>query len=382
MSVETRKICITIPEVRRGIRERGRFVNKIWKTGIQDGYIWFDTVKKCYTSLVDEKSKKIFCSRLMVDLAVTAEHMQGLLHSSHFDELENKICEIKQKNAPVYLYGAKKEGASWIQLLGCSGVDIVAFIDRNYKAIKEHCGKPVIAPPKTPDELPQNAVIFITTMIYQEEIHKYLIGIGIPDSSIAFLKLSDGVGSQYFDFMDHYIGKGAFIDAGCLNGDTSALFVKYSKGNYTKIIAFEPDEVSFKQCLARAGTGEIKNMEVIQAGLGKETGVARFYETHSGNSAVSESGDAEIQIVALDEVVKEEPVAFIKMDIEGSELAALQGAANTICRNKPLCAICAYHKPGDVLVIMEYLKQLVPEYRFAIRHYSSFTYETVLYAFL
>ena len=75
-------------------------------------------------------------------------------------------------------------------------------------------------------------------------------------------------------------------------------------------------------------------------------------------------------------------VSFIKMDIEGSELSALQGAARTIRRDRPLCAISAYHRPGDVIVLMQYLKSLVHEYKFAVRHYSNVDTETVLYAFV
>lgn len=361
-------------------------MNKIWNTGIQDSYAWFDTIKKCYASLIDDKSREIFNRRLLVDLAPEGDHIQELIRCSNPEQYEmfyNKICEMKRRNAPIYLYGAGALAKIWLQTLENDQVEITALIDRRYEALREYFGKPVIAPPNTPDDLPSNAIICISTSDYRAEIYKYLQEIGFQDSAIFLLNETAAFEKkQYFEFMEHYSGKGAFIDAGCLNGNTSKLFKKYSRDNYTKIFAFEPDEVNFKKCMACAEIDNIKNMEVIQAGLGKEPGVARFCAAHNGGSAVTDTGDCEIQIVALDDVVKEERVAFIKMDIEGSELAALQGAASTIQRDKPLCAICVYHRPGDILVMMDYLKELVPEYRFAVRHYSVLPGETVLYAFL
>ena len=73
------------------------------------------------------------------------------------------------------------------------------------------------------------------------------------------------------------------------------------------------------------------------------------------------------------------------MDIEGAELDALYGAKNTIVRDKPLLAVCVYHKSGDILAIMDYLHCVLPEYRFKLRHYNGAGVvgsETVLYAFV
>jgi hypothetical protein len=84
-----------------------------------------------------------------------------------------------------------------------------------------------------------------------------------------------------------------------------------------------------------------------------------------------------------DELVNETGNIFIKMDIEGSEMEALKGAASTIRTKKPRLAISVYHKPEDIITIPAFLQNLVPEYKFYLRHDCLVNLtETVLYAIL
>jgi hypothetical protein len=70
---------------------------------------------------------------------------------------------------------------------------------------------------------------------------------------------------------------------------------------------------------------------------------------------------------------------YIKMDIEGWEMNALKGAENLIKTLKPKLAICVYHKPNDFLEIYNYIKELNPNYKIYLRHYTEGVVETVMY---
>lgn len=68
------------------------------------------------------------------------------------------------------------------------------------------------------------------------------------------------------------------------------------------------------------------------------------------------------------------------MDIEGSELKALEGAKGAIQKHHPILAICVYHRKEDLLTIPQYIKSLYGGYRLYLRAHSRYALELVLYA--
>jgi hypothetical protein len=69
------------------------------------------------------------------------------------------------------------------------------------------------------------------------------------------------------------------------------------------------------------------------------------------------------------------------MDIEGAELAAMQGAEKVLVRNLPHLAISVYHKPEDLWELGLYLHSICPKkYNYFLRNYGHQTFDTLLYA--
>lgn len=71
--------------------------------------------------------------------------------------------------------------------------------------------------------------------------------------------------------------------------------------------------------------------------------------------------------------------SFIKMDIEGAEIAALNGAKQTILKNHPIIAIAAYHSPDHLWKIPELILKVRNDYAIYFRHYTQSLYEPVLF---
>ena len=73
-----------------------------------------------------------------------------------------------------------------------------------------------------------------------------------------------------------------------------------------------------------------------------------------------------VPLTTIDKLVVElglERVDFIKMDIEGAEVRALNGAKATIARHHPLMALSAYHNPTDPVEVPKAVKAAWDGYR-------------------
>jgi hypothetical protein len=85
-----------------------------------------------------------------------------------------------------------------------------------------------------------------------------------------------------------------------------------------------------------------------------------------------------IEVDTIDNIVKQK-VDYIKLDIEGAEQDAIDGAKETIRKYKPILAICIYHKAQDWYKIPKKVLEIQSDYKVYIRHYMEGIYETVMY---
>ena len=130
-----------------------------------------------------------------------------------------------------------------------------------------------------------------------------------------------------------------FVDCGAYDGDTIRSFLGFTRGEFGRLVALEPDPVNFEKVssFVRSLSRPIQSrIELIQAGVGRKREILRFSANGNSSAAISEEGPLEIEVVPLDEVALDPPPTYIKMDIEAAEPDAIAGAAGVI-RGTPPC---------------------------------------------
>jgi len=181
-----------------------------------------------------------------------------------------------------------------------------------------------------------------------------------------------------------------YLDAGAYDGDSAQTFIDVCRArgiSYDAIHCFEADPQNFERLQGWAGDKD--KVYCYPKGLWRKAGQVRF-----ASSGIAESFGARIQgdghqggvadviidTVSIDHVFKDQTVTLIKMDIEGAEIAALQGAEMLIRRDRPKLAISVYHAPDDLYRIPALLKNMNPDYKMYLRHLGNHYDDTILYA--
>ncbi len=169
------------------------------------------------------------------------------------------------------------------------------------------------------------------------------------------------------------------IDGGGFVGDTALWFLQEG---VKQVFCFEPTESYYNLIFENIPSDAIKEKKVVPVALGlsdkKET---LTFSENGAASRVDAKGSIKIECTSIDEFCKENNVipTLIKLDIEGSEFKALVGARETIKKYKPKVAVSLYHRPEDMVNLLPYLKNLVPEYKFYCKANHP-CWEFVLYA--
>lgn len=342
-----------------------------------------DNLRNIFLHLQDETSRWLFEKRIMYSLtgdgSFIDQIIKSLLQKYKMDRLMEKVEEVKER---LIVYGAGNDFLLLSRLYPV--LDGICLCDRDKEKQKTGwIGHHVISPEQLLKDY-QDYYVLISTTMFQEEIEGFLIKNGWDERKILNPRIvaSEWYSQQYFDAeIMKPCRNEVFIDGGCYDCSTDRLFIKWCGGEYKKIYAFEPDVKNYEKCLKEADG--IPNFELANKGLwsreetlcfagGAEQG-SRIIETQEQNVTT-------ISVAAIDDVVGEDKVTFIKMDVEGAELEALKGARKTIMKYHPRLAISVYHKPEDIWEIPAYILSLSGDYRLYIRHYQLSKYETILYA--
>lgn len=208
-----------------------------------------------------------------------------------------------------------------------------------------------------------------------KDVFLALINFKLTSNIKYLIDFKDTQYKQYFEDFLHLETDGeSFVDVGSFDGGTSLEFIKRCpQYNFIHVIEPIPQNMS----ITEKALSKYLNIAYHNVGLSDSQQTIRFIQAgHS--SKQSAKGTVLVKTDTLDNLIKT-TYTFLKMDIEGSELAAIKGAKQSIIKNHPILAICVYHKCDDFWTIPNEILSYRKDYKLYMRHYNEGISETVMY---
>lgn len=362
------------------------------------------------------------------------DYVTKLLNEITYNNLQIIMDELKTKR--IGIWGTGQAGKMIFTGLQKNGIDPLYFVDNNRDKLgKKYCGKSIVGI----ESLGNNDCIIIAAN-FNYGIHKqleranigymYLDPVAVwaydqdnpeyarteinkhkDEIQDVFALLMDPYSKQvYYNVLLHravhdmhliwsiydehqYFGNGVvktvagnFVDCGAYQGDTLLQFMNQVGKNKYKYFAFEADKNNFEKLIELYKTNHW-NVQAYNLGVWDGEDCICFEndaisDAGVGGKLVKDADDSTIMIKtnSLDQVLGDEKIDFIKMDIEGAEIKALEGAKSIIQRNVPQLAISAYHQLSHLWEVPLLINRINPKYELQLAQHMWNQADTVCYA--
>ena len=153
-----------------------------------------------------------------------------------------------------------------------------------------------------------------------------------------------------------------------------------TRGAFGRIAAIEPDS-SNRSVLTenlKSWLPQDPRVTVYDCALAENEGEAVFREGLGYASQLSPLGKTRVPARPLDALGLSP--TFLKLHLEGGELAALKGGRQTLRSNRPIIAATVYHNADGIWKTPLWLMENLPDYRFLFRSHSWCGTGAVVYA--
>lgn len=179
------------------------------------------------------------------------------------------------------------------------------------------------------------------------------------------------------------------MDLGACYGDTALYFAEKQGVNQGKVYSFEfiPNNITVFNANVALNPRLMNQIQLVPHPVSNKSGEKIYFNDLGPGSRMAftpfKGYTDETTTLSIDDFVKNNKinkVDFIKMDIEGAELLALEGAVETIKKFKPKLAIAIYHSWDDFVDIPAWIANLNLGYELNLGHHTIHSDETIIFA--
>jgi FkbM family methyltransferase len=173
----------------------------------------------------------------------------------------------------------------------------------------------------------------------------------------------------------------SFADIGAHHGKVTKKFIETVSNNFKKIWMVEPDSLNLQilnDYFSQIEQPDKKKIHILPRVVSDKSGTSKFYEGLGYASQLSCLGSTDVDLTTIDDL--DISPTFIKLHLEGDELAALKGAEKTIFKYRPIIVFTTYHNDDGIWKLPIWIMRNFTNYQFYMRLHAWCGNGSVLYA--
>jgi len=200
-----------------------------------------------------------------------------------------------------------------------------------------------LADPSDVDQLLANKEVLLSNDYVIATIgngEKYLVETSGSDTIKDIVRRGERWDPSQLHCVEQFIPVGSnVVDVGAHIGTVTIPYAQFV-GDHGRVYAFEPQQKIYAELLSNLFLNNINNVTAIRKALGDSFGELEMEvppRNNEGATGFGNNGEL-VPIIPLDSL-RLKDISFIKIDVEGAEKMVLEGARQTITRDKPVVYI-------------------------------------------
>jgi len=169
---------------------------------------------------------------------------------------------------------------------------------------------------------------------------KYLVETSGSDAIKDIIRRGEGWDRSQIRCAEQFITVGSnVVDVGAHIGTVTIPYAQFV-GDSGRVYAFEPQQKIYAELLSNLYLNKINNVTAIRKAVGNSFGEIEMAvppRNNEGGTGFGKNGEL-VPLIPLDSL-RLKDISFIKIDVEGAEKMVLEGARQTITREKPVIYI-------------------------------------------
>lgn len=204
-----------------------------------------------------------------------------------------------------------------------------------------------------------------------KEIFLRILQFRMLDDSVDIPTISEK--NMYFEYdLFPRLHDEILVDCGACGGSSLEIFLRQTKGEFSQYYGIEPDFYNYQKLekYIQSLSDNMNTKMICQNKAAYSTdSKTNFFILNGPGTFAADIGLNDVETIKIDTLLCGKKATYIKMNIEGSEIPALEGSAYTIQTYKPRLAIMGYHKTSDLWEVPLLIKKYNADYKIHLRSY-------------